>query len=248
MWFEEPEATEEEQREDVITPEVIKEAKEYNAQFKQELEDLRAVMIRHPENLHYVLAYKQKEQELYKRSGSLSQSWVLANLLDPELLDELKNPQNLYGRKAKAELDKERRQAALKALAGKLELFIFRQDNCPHCHFLEKHLANMAREHNFEVTAITKDGSKSPYFPAHHQPELIRALDLKVVPMVVAVTKDSAERFEIARGAVSIPEMEEKLLLVGKGLKLKQALPKKGVKLPALPVVDKEKMTRRGVR
>ena len=34
------------------------------------------------------------------------------------------------------------------------------------------------------------------------------------MPTVIAITRDSKQRFELARGAVSIPDLEDKALLL----------------------------------
>lgn len=104
-------------------------------------------------------------------------------------------------------------------LSKEIEIFVFRKDKCSYCQTLEKHLASFAAQYGFKVEAVSADGSTSQYFKTNSSKELIAALDLEVMPTVIAVTNDSALRFELARGAVSIAELEEKALLLFRYLK-----------------------------
>jgi len=175
---------------------------------------MRHMMIRYPENLDYVVMYKKKEQEMHEGARKLSRSWVMANFLNPDMTDELENPQNIYGRKLQKSLQKKQDKAALRVLASQIEIFVFRKEDCPYCKTLEKHLSSFARMYGFKVEAVSADGSSSQHFKTHTQKELIEALSLDVMPMVIAVTNDSSMRFELARGAVSILDLENKSLML----------------------------------
>ena len=54
----------------------------------------------------------------------------------------------------------------------------------------------------------------SSYFKTHASRKLIKALGLEVMPTVIAVVNDTRQRFELARGAVSVADLEEKALLL----------------------------------
>ena len=222
LWFDETQKEEEEVEEQKNLPptiEQMKQAKQDNEKFAEELELLKHLTIRHPENLEYIKLYKLKEKVMMDRAVVLGTNWLTVNFLNPEILDELKNPQNMYGRNIKKDEEEKLNTLVLNALSNKVELFVFRQDGCPYCHKLEKHLNNFAKRYGFKVEAITPDGSKSKYFKSNSSPELIKALGLKVMPMVVAVDNDTRQRFELARGAVSIYELESKALLLSQYLK-----------------------------
>lgn len=63
--------------------------------FSKELDDLRFMMIRYP-TVENVLAYKKKEAEMFNTAMSVDQSYRMARLVDPDMLDRLKSPMNLY--------------------------------------------------------------------------------------------------------------------------------------------------------
>lgn len=200
--------------------ELMEQAKRENEAFSQELELLKNLMIRYPENLAYIKLYKQKEKEMMIRAVQLGKNWVLVNFLDPELSDELQDPQNIYGRDIKQQQREEEQQRLLIELAKEVELFIFRQEACPYVESLEKHLANFAGSYGFKVEAIAPDDSKSQYFKTYNSPALIKALELKTMPVVIAVVNKTRQRFELARGAVSVSELKNKALLLVKYLSL----------------------------
>lgn len=189
-------------------------AKSANEQFTEELEGLRHMMVRYPDNLNYIRLYKEKEKEMLDGAMTLSANFAMTNFLNPDIADQLQAPQNIYGRNvAKAERQSQEMQI-LQSLAGKVELFIFREENCAHCPVLEKHLYSFAKKYGFQVEAVSADHSKSSYFKTHNNPEIIKQLELTIMPTVIAVLKDSSRRFELVRGAVSIPDLEERALLL----------------------------------
>lgn len=201
-----------------LTREEMESIRDENNKFKEELDLLKHAMIKYPENLDYVKRYKEKEKKMLDASIKLSESFLMTDFLNPDISDQLENPQNLYGRTAKRELEQEENTKTLKSLAHKVELFLFFQDNCKYCEILERHLNRFASIYGFNVEAISNDGSKSSYFKTHHNKDLVSKLDLTVMPVVIAVTKDSKLRFELARGAVSVADLEENSLLMAKYL------------------------------
>lgn len=221
LWFDEKQKEEDQlevSKNNLPTIEEMEKAKSENEAFSKELELLKHLAIRNPENLDYVRLYKLKEKEMYDKAQTLGMNWIMSNFLNPEIVDELKNPQNIYGRQVlQAEKQKEDK-SNLSLLSKKVELFVFRKDSCPYCSDLEIHLRTFANRYGFVVEAISPDGSQSKQFKTHTSPELISALNLEVMPTIVAVVSDTRERFELARGAVSVVDLEEKALLLFKYL------------------------------
>ena len=223
LWFEEKELVDAQDLELIApTTEQMLQAKKDNEEFSEELDLLRQIMIRYPEDIRHVVAYKRKEKEMQNRASTLGKNWLMANFLNPEIVDELKHPQNIYGRKIFTDEQIAQNTLDLKNLAGQVELYVFRMEGCPYCLDLEKHLNHFAKKYSFAVEAVTPDQSKSQYFKTHSSPELIKALQLEVMPTVIAVISDTRERFELARGAVSVADLEDKAILLVKHLHQKQ--------------------------
>lgn len=224
LWFEEKEdirgsQTEEQARSYIPTREQMKQAKHENEAFKEELEALRHMIVRYPSNLNYIFLYKEKEKQMLEGAMILARNFAMVNFLNPDIADQLKRPQNIYGRNVARDQKEVQDGQVIKSLSARVELFVFRQANCPHCPILEKHLNSFAKKYGFKVEAVSEDGSLSHYFKTHNNQALIKQLALTVMPTVIAVTKDSSMRFELARGAVSIPDLEDKALLLAEFLK-----------------------------
>ncbi len=220
LWFDENAKEQEDFTEENQAPTLaqMEQAKKENEEFSKELELLKHLAIRHPNNLEYIKLYKLKEKEMMDNAEILSLNWLMANFLNPDIVDELKNPQNIYGRDIRNQQQQADDRATLQELATKVELFVFRQDNCPHCPTLEKHLNSFATKYGFKVEAISPDHSQSQYYKTHTSPELIEKLGLKIMPTVIAVVNESRQRFELVRGGVSVVDIEEKALLLAKHL------------------------------
>ncbi|MCA0253870.1 MAG: conjugal transfer protein TraF [Proteobacteria bacterium] len=233
LWFderakEELEQDQETQQSAMPTMAQMEQAKAENEQFSKELELLKHLAIRYPENLQYITLYKLKEKEMMDKAVVLGTNWLMANFLNPDIVDELANPQNIYGRDLKNSNQKQSNNQILKTLTQKIELFVFRQEACTYCDTLEKHLQTFATNYGFAVEAVSPDSSISRYFKTYSSPEIISQLQLTVMPTVIAVVNDTRERFELARGAVSVADLEDKALLLAKYLgvlgQTKQAL------------------------
>lgn len=223
LWFDEREKEESQQDQEtqqsaMPTMAQMEQAKAENEQFSKELELLKHLAIRHPENLEYIRLYKLKEKEMMDKAVVLGTNWLMANFLNPDIIDELANPQNIYGRDLKSSQQKHLNDQTLKLLSQKVELFVFRQDGCTYCDTLEKHLQTFASKYGFAVEAVSPDSSISRYFKTYSSPEVISQLQLTVMPTVIAVVNDTRERFELARGAVSLTDLEDKALLLAKYL------------------------------
>lgn len=205
-----------------LTKEQMQEMKAKNEQFSEELELLRHAMIRHPENLEYIKRYKEKEKIMLDKSMVLSHNFAMVNFLNPDIPNALENPQNIYGRKALKENEQQDKEQKLTSLSSKIELFLFFKSDCNHCELLEKHLARFASKYGFKVEAVSIDRTVSKFFKTYNDQQskdLVKRLQLGVMPTVIAVTTDSKQRFELARGAVSVPDLEDAGLLLAEYLK-----------------------------
>lgn len=230
LWFEEKERakTEEEKREQAFLQQRQQQeyakAKQEVEQFSKELEALKFMMIRYPDNIEHVRKYKEKEAQMLDSSMKLAATFRMVNFLYPELINLLDNPVNLYGRRIKEEIDKQAMKQKLKDLASQVELFVFLSASCPYCQALEPVLKNFAKEYGFKVEAISIDGSISKFFKTHHNLELLAKLNLQRTPTIVAVTNDSKVRFELIRGAASLPELEEAGMFAAEYLSKKEEM------------------------
>ncbi|MFP3013152.1 MAG: conjugal transfer protein TraF [Rickettsia sp.] len=187
--------------------------------FSKELDDLKYMMIRYPENLDHVYAYKKKEAEMLDSALKLDHSYRLVNLLHPNDVNHKENPVNLYGRKIHQQEEQKAKEEKIAELANNIELFFVFSSDCPYSTQAAPVVSQFTQKYKIEIEELSTNGEKSQYFKTHFNQELINMLGIESVPSLILVTKDGKTRFEIARGAVSFSELEEKMLLAHEILK-----------------------------
>nr|WP_254170333.1 conjugal transfer protein TraF [Rickettsia endosymbiont of Ixodes pacificus]AKS10407.1 hypothetical protein REIP_p545 [Rickettsia endosymbiont of Ixodes pacificus] len=194
--------------------------------FSKELDDLKYMMIRYPENLDHVYAYKKKEAEMLDSALKLDHSYRVVNLLHPNDVNHKENPVNLYGRKIHQQEEQKAKEEKIAELANKIELFFVFSSDCPYSLQVAPVVSQFAQKYKIETEALSTNGEKSQYFKTHFNQELINMLGIESVPSLILVTKDGKTRFEIARGALSFSELEEKMLLAHEILKDQELISK----------------------
>jgi hypothetical protein len=183
-------------------------AKKEVVQFKEELEDLRYVMLARPtpENIK---AYRGKEQEMWNKAVELHQAWDLANLLYPEQRDLVNNPVNVHAVKAKREMLASENSEKIKQLAQEYELVLFFRSDCRYSQLFAQALKAFSGKYGFKVSSVSGDGKAHEYFPTAYLPQLIEKLGITAFPTVIAISNDAKSAFELIRGYVSISELED---------------------------------------
>jgi conjugal transfer pilus assembly protein TraF len=194
--------------------------------FSRELDDLKYMMIRYPENLDHVYAYKKKEAEMLDSALKLDHSYRLVNLLHPNAVNHKENPVNLYGRKIHQQEEQKAKEEKIAELANKIELFFVFSSDCPYSLQAAPVVHRFAQKYTIATDALSTNGEKSQYFKTHFNQELVNMLGIESVPSLILVTKDGKTRFEIARGALSFSELEEKMLLAHEILKDQELISK----------------------
>ncbi len=187
--------------------------------FSKELDDLKYMMIRYPKNLDHVYAYQKKTSEMLNMALQLDHSYRLAHFLHPNEVDYKENPVNLYGRKIHQQEEQKAKEEKIAELAHHIELFFVFSSDCPYSMQAAPVVYGFAQKYKIETEALSTNAQESQYFKTHFNQELINMLGIESVPSLILVTKDGKTRFEIARGAVSFSELEEKMLLAHEILK-----------------------------
>lgn len=223
LWFEEKPKKDkaraklaETKEEQPLKPTILdmQKAREDNEAFKEKLDLHRHLTVRYPENIEYARMYRALENEMLEQVSTLSRTFMMTNFIYPDLSDQMEAPENIYGRRIKKDLKNQERQEKIKKIAKRVELFVFRQAGCMYSMTLEQHLDRFADRYGFSVEAVSIDESDSEYFKTYHDPELVKLLALEKIPTVVAVVLETNERFELARGAVAIPNLEDATVML----------------------------------
>jgi len=94
---------------------------------------LRHTMVRYRDDINYIRLYKEKEQAMLNASMRLARNFDKANnSLNPHLADNLNAQQNIYGCNMKKSEEKASQVKIIQPLTNRIDIFAFREDNCPH--------------------------------------------------------------------------------------------------------------------
>lgn len=210
-WFEDKTLLKEESKEAFYVPTPLEAEKSIEARRKT-MDDARNQMIElafrkdtPPEILRAaIVKYKKLEQEMYDGAIRLSNSSDMANFTNPEIADQLELPTNVFANKIKRKVAEEEKIKTIREFAGKFDLVLFANDNCPYCTAFLPVASSFAEEYGF---VLNTTGLNTP------QGKIAVKLGITGVPTLVAISKDAKELFELARGFISFSELEDNAVL-----------------------------------
>ena len=67
-----------------------------NEEFKQDIENLRHMMIHYPNNINYICLKREIEQQVLGAAMVLARNFSMTNFLNSNLSDQIKAPRNMY--------------------------------------------------------------------------------------------------------------------------------------------------------
>ena len=214
-WFEEPEEKPKRKEKNILTnnqqilenmtPELAKRRIEER---RKRLNEAKAMMMEYafsgaPSELiyEYIRKYKELETEMFDGSISLGRASQIVAFTNPEFADRINNPVNALGNKIKRKQEADQRKQKVKLFASKYDLVLFEKINCPYCRKFAPIFERFTSLYGFtyEKTYLSDQKNKS----------LLAKLAIDGAPTVVAVSKDGSDAFELARGSLTISEIEE---------------------------------------
>ena len=151
-----------------------------------------------------IVKYKKLEQEMYDGGIRLSNANNMANFTNPEIADQIELPTNVFANKIKRKVAEEEQIKTIKDFAGKFDLVLFANDNCPYCTAFLPVVTGFAEEYGFTLNVT---GLDTP------QGKIATKLGVRSVPTLVAISKDAAQLFELARGFISFSELQDNVVL-----------------------------------
>ena len=151
-----------------------------------------------------IVKYKKLEQEMYDGGIRLSNANDMANFTNPEIADQIELPTNVFANKIKRKVAEEEQIKTIKDFAGKFDLVLFANDNCPYCTAFLPVVTGFAEEYGFTLNVT---GLDTP------QGKIATKLGVRSVPTLVAISKDAAQLFELARGFISFSELQDNVVL-----------------------------------
>lgn len=184
-------------------------AKQNIENLKNTIEEYKYLMLDNPtpEN---VKKYREQEALMWNKALELDQSWRLANIIYKDLYDPSKDPVNSRAVKLKREQEQREQSLTITEFAKNYSLILFKKSSCPYCAEFEPVLKNFVDKYSFNLETI--DLENLHLKPLKYQEDIsiiIQKLDIQTVPIVIAVDANSTDAFELSRGYLSIPELEE---------------------------------------
>lgn len=147
--------------------------------------------------------YKILEKEMRRSGAELSSAWEMVNFTNPEFIDLINIPVNAHANRVKRRHDKEQQMVKIKDFANQYDLVLFEQDDCPYCKEFKPILARFVKFYGFSLDIVGANSEHS---------HLVKTLQIKSAPTLVAVRKDGKEAFELIRGLVTLSELENNVI------------------------------------
>ncbi len=208
FWFEEKKVEEER----VVTPESAKKVVE---QFKDELDDLRSLMLASP-TLENIKNYREKEIVMWDQAEKLFDNWELASFKYPHLFDKINEPVNVQAVRLQRSILDEENKKNIVLFVRDFDFVLFTKKDCRYCESFEPVLRSFANSYSIQVEAVSMDGSTSKYFPTKDIPYLVSRLNIQAFPTLIAAHKSKPMVFELVRGYLTYDELEKYVLLAKK--------------------------------
>ena len=217
FWYIDP--PEEEEIEDVETPEsepavipaVFNPKAELEA-FQEKLENAQALAIMQPTQEN-VIRYLYLQKQAMDNSQRFSETWQRVVWLTPELDHTLVRPTSPKAVNAYYDTRNAQRKVTLEQVAERHGLFYFFRQSCPYCQQFSPILKSFAKRYGFHVTAISLDGGTSPGFP-NPRPDngTAQRLGVTTVPAVYLVQPNTRSVQPVAFGLLGPSELEQRIL------------------------------------
>lgn len=216
--LEEPEEPKERKYEAIPTiPDTpIARAQREMTNFKKKLDDLKVLALVDP-TPHNVETYMRVQKEMVDRSEKFSKTWQQVVLSSADLNPEVKNPTAQYARHVQNDIDKANKEKTIGLLSKTYGLIYFFKDNCPYCTGFAPIVQLFAEKYNWNVMAISLDGSASDVFSdARPDNGIAQALDIKSVPALIAYNGETNDVIPISYAMTSLDQLENNVMaLVG---------------------------------
>lgn len=151
-----------------------------------------------------IVKYKKLEAKMYGSAIRLADASDMANFTNPELVNYDKEPTNVFANKIKRKLAGEEKLAIIKEFGSKFDLLLFANNDCPYSKGFVPIATRFANDYGYSLDITSLESSAGA---------IAVKLGITSTPTLVAISKDATQLFEIARGYVSLSELEESIVL-----------------------------------
>ena len=184
--------------------------------FKKRLEDLKVIAMINPTPAN-VEAYMRRQHAMITRAETFSKTWQQVVLTHPDLNPEVHNPTAQFAKPIVYDGQENRKKQMIADLSKTHGLIYFFKGNCPYCTGFAPIVQLFAKKYNWQVMAVSMDGSSSDVFPEARPDNGIGAtLNLKSVPALMAFNAETQDVIPISYAMTSLDQLEQNVMtLVG---------------------------------
>ncbi len=162
-----------------------------------------------------VQQYQTIQQDLMNRSEQFSKTWQRTLLENPSLDHSVQFPTAQVARHVYLDAQRKDKEQKIKALSQSYGLFFFYRGNCSYCHAFAPIVKRFADSYQWDVLAISLDGSAMAEFPeAKPDNGMARQLGVEVVPSLFAVNPQTGHILPISHGMTTQDEIEKHILVL----------------------------------
>ena len=151
-----------------------------------------------------IVKYKKLEAKMYGSAIRLADASDMANFIIPEIVNYDKEPSNVFASKIKCKVAGEEKLKTIKQFGSKFDLLLFANNDCPYSKGFVPIATRFANSHGYPLDITSLESSAGA---------IAAKLGITSTPTLVAISKDATQLFEIARGYVSLSELEESRVL-----------------------------------
>lgn len=196
----------------------VDEARERNQALKKEFEDAIEVAIDNP-SIENVIKAQKIQKIIFNQSEKFGKSWVLAPLLETDLMDLKNNPNNLH-RKIAAKKKSIDQLHKLRLASKEYGLLLYVIKGCEYCERFVSILKGFQDETSFQILAISETGENYHGLAGiRNNGKLDHLNPYKLAPILFLVNKDGKSIYPVARGLSDIDLVKENILKI---IKLKE--------------------------
>lgn len=212
-WYEKgakPEENSQEKRKDLFHLSARDELKKY----QEQLGEAKAAAVMHP-TVENVYNYQKLQFEMLNKAGKFADVWMQNVYKNPGVDFTLISPVSQNARHIYLAKKKEDNESIIRKLSNEYGLFFFFRNNCYYCVAFAPIVKSFSDKYNWEVLAISDSGEKHPLFERSVQDNgLSTYWQVDIYPSLFAVNPKTGHVIPIARGMISIEEMEERILAI----------------------------------
>lgn len=201
------------QKQDEVHLSAIEELKKY----QEQLEESKAQAVMHPTSEN-VYKYQKLQFEMIQKAGVFANVWMQNVYKNSDVDFTLSSPVSQNARHIYLAKKKEDAEAKIKKLSEEYGLFFFFQNDCRYCVAFAPIVKAFSDKYKWEVLAISTSGEKHPLFKRSVQDNGLSAYwNVDIYPSLFAVNPKTGHVIPIARGMISIEEMEERIIAITNG-------------------------------